>query len=110
MEHDQEGGHTEETIKVWRGMTRRKPGTQSTGRVYELDVDRKVIEYKKSWKEFGLATGRNGIQIEQVKEGGRKGSKIRGRRFVHATQLENGETYDIGGTLPLRLMLRQFHH
>ena len=90
----------EETIKEWRVMTRRNVGRQSKGRVYELDVHRKVIEYKKSWKEFGLATGANGIRIKQVKEGARKGFEIRGRRFVHATQLENGETYDIGGTLP----------
>ena len=90
----------EETIKEWRVMTRRNVGRQSKGRVYELDVHRKVIEYKKSWKEFGLATGANGIRIKQVKEGARKGFEIRGRRFVHATQLKNGETYDIGGTLP----------
>ena len=89
----------EETIKKWRGMTRRKEGGQSTGRVYKLDDNREVIEYKDSWNNFrDCVKGWCKVTGTKLQQAGRKGCKLGGGIYVHASQCD-GETFEVGQTL-----------
>ena len=89
----------EETIKEWKGVKKRNVGGKTTGRVYELGENRRIIRIEKSWKEFGFSN----VKIKQLTEGGRKGSEFQGRRFVHETQLKSEERrYDVGEILPVK--------